>query len=380
MRQTLAIFYDAYRELNSRRMFWITLVLSILLIVVLAMFGVDARGIRFLKWRFDQPHADAVYKAVLIKVLLIDVWLTWGAAILALISTAGIFPDFLAGGSIDLYLSKPIGRFRLFLTKYAAGLLFATLQVTVFAVGMFLVVGVRLGQWMPSLLLAIPIVVCFFSYLYAVCVLVGVVTRSTVAAALLTLLAWVMFWGATKTESDVLMWSYAQQYRVSRFERRVAEDERQLKELEANPSITNAFGLRTTSLKSDEEKYRRLAADARQADATLARFHRLAYVTLTVLPKTGPTIDLLDRHLIRDREVDALSGGEDDDANAPPGAPRFGNADESVLYDLPAQMVGERKRRHALRIRPLSWVLGTSLGFEAVIFVWGAWVFCRRDY
>jgi hypothetical protein len=210
--------------------------------------------------------------------------------------------------------------------------------------------------------------------------LVGVVTRSTVAAVLLTLLAWVMFWGATKTESDVLMWSYAQQYRVSRFERRVAEDERQLKELEANPSITNAFGLRTTSLKSDEEKYRRLAADARQADATLARFHRLAYATLTVLPKTGPTIDLLDRHLIRDREVDALSGGEDDDANAPPGAPRFGNADESVLYDLPAQMVGERKRRHALRIRPLSWVLGTSLGFEAVIFVWGAWVFCRRDY
>ena len=70
MRQTLAIFYDAYRELNSRRMFWITLVLSVLLIIVLAMFGVDARGIRFLKWRFDQPHAGVATPEVTTDLLL----------------------------------------------------------------------------------------------------------------------------------------------------------------------------------------------------------------------------------------------------------------------------------------------------------------------
>ena len=34
---------------------------------------------------------------------------------------------------------------------------------------------------------AVPLVVCFFSYLFSVCVLLGVWTRSTVAAILLTI-------------------------------------------------------------------------------------------------------------------------------------------------------------------------------------------------
>ena len=46
-------------------------------------------------------------------------WLNWLAMVLALISTAGIIPDLIAGGSVDLYLCKPISRLRLFLTKYA---------------------------------------------------------------------------------------------------------------------------------------------------------------------------------------------------------------------------------------------------------------------
>jgi hypothetical protein len=33
-----------------------------------------------------------------------------------------------------------------------------------------------------------------------------------------------------------------------------------------------------------------------------------------------------------------------------------------------------------LRGRPVLWVVGTSLGFEAVVLALGAWVFCRRDH
>jgi hypothetical protein len=40
--------------------------------------------------------------------------------------------------------------------------------------------------------LAIPIVMCFFSYLFAVAVLLGVLTRSTIATLLLTILFWAM--------------------------------------------------------------------------------------------------------------------------------------------------------------------------------------------
>ena len=60
-----------------------------------------------------------------------------------MISTASLFPDFLAGGAVDLYLSKPISRLRLFLFKYSCGLLFVALQIGCFCLASFLVIGLR---------------------------------------------------------------------------------------------------------------------------------------------------------------------------------------------------------------------------------------------
>jgi hypothetical protein len=33
-----------------------------------------------------------------------------------------------------------------------------------------------------------------------------------------------------------------------------------------------------------------------------------------------------------------------------------------------------------LNKRPIWWIVGTSLGFEAVVLAVAAWIFCRRDY
>ena len=71
---------------------------------------------------------------------------------------ASIFPDFVDRGSIDLMLSKPIGRTRLFFTKFLTGLLFAGLQVTVFTLASFLVIGLRGGDWEPWIFIAVPLV------------------------------------------------------------------------------------------------------------------------------------------------------------------------------------------------------------------------------
>ena len=68
-------------------------------------------------------------------------------------------------------------------------------QATIFVALTFLVVGLRWRVWLPGYLLAIPLVVLLFSYLYCISALVAVVTRSTVAAVLLTMLAWMAFTG-----------------------------------------------------------------------------------------------------------------------------------------------------------------------------------------
>src|SRR5205807_1859151 len=125
--------------LNARKLFWITLILSALFDGVFACFGVDATGFKILKWHFDMPQSEArmIFKSIF-RSGVIGFWLTWVATILALISTYGIFPDFITGGSIDLYLAKPISRVRLFITKFVSGMLFVTLQVVIIAIGSFI--------------------------------------------------------------------------------------------------------------------------------------------------------------------------------------------------------------------------------------------------
>src|SRR5258705_12779130 len=100
-------------------------------------------------------------------------WVPGWALIRPRFPPASIFPDFTAGGSVDLYLSRPISRLRLFLTKYATGLLFVALQVAVFASACFLVIGIRGGAWEPRIFLSIPLVVLVFSLLFCICVLLG---------------------------------------------------------------------------------------------------------------------------------------------------------------------------------------------------------------
>ena len=123
MTQTLAIFLDAYRDLNSRKLFWLSIFISFVVVAVVAALGIDEQGVTVLGWRFPSKFVNTLffppetYYKLIFQSLRIDIWLTWLAAILALVSTAGIIPDMIAGGSIDMMLSKPIGRTRLFLTR-----------------------------------------------------------------------------------------------------------------------------------------------------------------------------------------------------------------------------------------------------------------------
>ena len=143
MSQTLALLLDAYRDLNSRRMFWIVLILSGLVAASFAAIGLTPTGFEIFTWKFTSYFFNSkvvspgdFYKSIFLN-WGVDLWLSTIAAALALISTASLFPDFIAAGAIDLYLSKPISRLRLFLTKYLCGLLFVALQIACFCAASF---------------------------------------------------------------------------------------------------------------------------------------------------------------------------------------------------------------------------------------------------
>jgi hypothetical protein len=347
IRQTLALLLDAYRDLNARKLFWITLILSGFFVGVFACFGADSTGFSILRWHFDMPRHDAevAFKSIF-RTGVIGFWLTWVATILALISTAGIFPDFITGGSIDLYLSKPLSRARLFAVKYFSGLLFVALQVFVVTVGGFLVMGLRGHQWMPSIFWAIPIVICFFSYLFGICVFFGVSTRSTIAALLLTLLFWAVFAGLDIAERPLLLMRNTLENEASR---------------PLSPSADPQLQKEHESTERNVWLFRMM--------------HRTAYVIKTVTPKTSDTIDLLDRVIFSEADLTANLEEQRNRAQARgrQGPTPFGT-------DPDATLAGAKQTFHEIWARSPAWVIGTSLAFEFVIVLWAGWIFCRRDY
>ncbi len=373
MRQTLALLVDAYRELNARKMFWITLILSGLVVAVFAAVGIDEEGLTILWWHLPTGELNIttalIPRDVFYKTLFtnfgVAFWLAWIATILALVSTASIFPDLISSGAIDLVLSKPIGRWRLFITKYCGGLLFVTLQVAVFCTASFLVLGVRGDVWEPALFIAIPLVVIFFSYLFAICTLLGLVTRSTIAALLLTLLVWFGLFLLNMADGIVLMMKTTNEQRIAAIERSIEANERSIEMWhERDPERVPAV----------EERLVRAQADLEEAQGngqTVGVIYNIVYGLKTVLPKTGETIDLLERWLI---DLAELPGGTDAGGDA------MGSYDPETGQFRADNEATQLEFVRELRDRSVWWVLGTSLAFELLVLLAAGWIFHKRDF
>lgn len=138
----------------------------------------------------------------------IEKWLVnrvgaWVALVVSVIITAGFVPNMLAKGSLDLLVSKPIGRSRLLVYKYVGGLTFVFLLAAFTALGVWLAIGLRTGLWTAHFLALVPIITFYFAILYAVSTLAAVLTRSTLFAILATGLAWALIFGVGKVHDSV---------------------------------------------------------------------------------------------------------------------------------------------------------------------------------
>ncbi len=356
MTQILAIFVEAYRNLNSKKLFWGVLAISALVVLAFACVGVNDRGLKLLVWQVDLEGFNAkiypppVFYKMIFTGLGIKLWLSWIATILALISTGGIFPDLISSGSVDLFVSKPISRLRLFVTEYAAGLLFVALQVTVFSLMSFLVIGLRGGVWEPGLFVAVPLVICLFSYLFSVCVFLGILTRSTVIAILLTLLFWFVVWAVGTGEQMTLVFETMEKHGVDLQAMQVEQGRaRAAHDGTAKPAPAGAAREALPAPTEEQEQ---------EASGALETAHRILYGIKSVLPKTSDTIDLLQRALISMADLEE----------------RQGDVQDKRIVAVQQELV------ETARSRSVAWIVGTSLGFELVVLAGAALLFCRRDF
>jgi ABC-type transport system involved in multi-copper enzyme maturation permease subunit len=207
--RTTVIIADTFRALRSRSMFWILLWISVLLVIVLGGFSIknggwtmfyglmDFQGNHLLPGsEWERSFYLGLYRGF------IDWWIMSFALLLALFPVTNIFPETLQPGTIDFYLSKSVSRLGLFVGKYIGCLLVMIVQVGIVALGGFVIISLRLGEWHWELLWCMPLAVLIFSFILSVNVLVGVTTRSGVAALLWTILFWGMLFMIQKAESD----------------------------------------------------------------------------------------------------------------------------------------------------------------------------------
>lgn len=382
-RQSWTMLVQAYRELNAKKMFWVVLVLSLMCAGAMGTMGINEQGLTVLFWDIPSPmfSTNVMEKATFYKLMFISLgfklWLAWAATILAIISTAGIMPDFVSGGTIELSLSKPIGRLRLLLTKYITGLLFVTLQVSVFTLAAFLIIGIRGGVWLYGLFIAIPLIVLFFSYLFSVCTLIGLVTRSTITALLGTILLWgviFLFHMAEtgiilqfKVRQDIIVASYQvdiqttkDDLQTARVELEKADDDQRLR-----------MESRVDRLKGRVESRQKKLDKAETTQAELTKWHALLFGVKTVLPKTSETMDLLNRKLLSSIEMESFTDAIEDD-------PAVDLGTDSDIR-ISQRQVG-KKMQEELESRSVGWVIGTSLLFELAVLGLAAGFFVRKDY
>ncbi|HEY8960833.1 MAG TPA: hypothetical protein VIM57_01420, partial [Luteolibacter sp.] len=261
MRVFLALLVDSLRLLRARALFWITLMISALAAVIYLSIGFTPTGVSMMfgMAKFDNPvlragtpAAELFYLGLFSK-FIVGLWLSWVAIGLAIISCAPVFPDFMAEGSIGIPLSKPVSRLKLFLYKYIGSLMFVVLQVGLFCAIVFFAVRWRVGTWNPSVFWAVPLVTLVFSYLYSVVVLVAVKTRSVLPAILAGILVWFASWVGQKGEEILYKIAY----------------------LDTPADVVST---------SENDNMR--------------EWHRRSVWMMACLPKTGETVNLIDRHVV----------------------------------------------------------------------------------
>lgn len=220
--QLWALIVDTFRESRDRRIFWLMLIASILTAATMASVTFEPNRVHlfFGAWTLetDRFTGSSGVRPDMVATIVVD-HIMDGAlgsfgVFLAIMAAAGFFPALLERGGVEVLVSKPLPRWKLFLGKYLGALVFVGFQASVFIGLTFLVVGLRWGVWLPGYLLCIPLAVVLFSYLYCITALVGVVFRSTILAVFLTIVAWTTFVGVQSVGDVFVMYPEWQENRT----------------------------------------------------------------------------------------------------------------------------------------------------------------------
>ena len=198
-----ALLLDAYYPVLDNRVFRLLLVLAGILILPMLLIGAREEGIVILYGVKTIPWSTFLgavgqsagevpadfHKAFIagLQDLLVQNLAGTAGILFSIAATAFFIPRMLEKGSADVVFSRPIGRSTLLLTRYLSGVVFVALLSSALVVGMHLSLLLVSGYSDAAFLWNIPSLVYVFALVHCISTLTAVLTRSSVAAILVSL-------------------------------------------------------------------------------------------------------------------------------------------------------------------------------------------------
>jgi ABC-type transport system involved in multi-copper enzyme maturation permease subunit len=108
--------------------------------------------------------------------------------LLGTFASAGLMNSFLEKGTIELYLTKPLTRSELFLSRASGATMGVSANIIYYIVGIWIVFGLKLGVWHSGFLATALLVSLAFACYYSIVAFVGVWTRSAIFAIIFGLI------------------------------------------------------------------------------------------------------------------------------------------------------------------------------------------------
>ena len=196
-----ALFRDSFQQVIDNKIFRLLVILVLVMIGLTFLVQIREEGISFL-WIWEYPYRELTASfglpipddfrpgEMLIKSLQ-AVFIEWFAGVAGIVfcvaATAFFVPRMLQKGAADTLFSKPVSRTTLLFMRYFSGLLFVGVLSFTLVGGMYSGFALSSGYTDTGFLWSAVTLIYLYAMLQAFSVLIGTVTRSSVAAMLAVL-------------------------------------------------------------------------------------------------------------------------------------------------------------------------------------------------
>lgn len=200
-----ALVLDAWQQVLDNKVFRLLVGVALLLVAPTFLIGFHSTHLEFLWGLSSISYSDLLSllpgapqgekgpaePGIMLIQVLQDVVISSFAGtmgiVLAIAATSFFVPRMLERGSADTLFSKPVPRWALLFSRYLSGLVFVAVLSFLLVLGMYLGFRITSGYDDPGFLWSALTLVYLYAALHAFSLLVATLTRSSVAAILLTI-------------------------------------------------------------------------------------------------------------------------------------------------------------------------------------------------